>query len=309
MKLTVVTTLFKSADTIGEFHRRISEQARKISDDYEIIMVDDGSPDESLEIAKQISRNDPKVCVVELSRNFGHHKAIMAGLDHAQGDYVFLIDVDLEEAPEHLGEFFSLLQGSDDDVIYGYQNRRKGGFIKKHLGEVVWKIIDRLYVIKIPRNQCTVRLMRKEYVDALLLHRERSMVIGGLWVITGFRQAGIAIDKSSREESSYSFVHRVATLIDGVTSFSSSLLTGMVLFGFTVIVCVIVVGIWIVYQSIVHATPAGWASVLLSLWFLSGVIILSVGVVGLYVSKIYIETKNRPYVIVRRVHGKGDGVG
>jgi len=128
MKLSIVATLYKSGAYVEEFHRRASEAARRITDDYEIVIVDDGSPDNSLDIACAIARTDPHVRVIELSRNFGHHKAMMTGLDHARGELCFLIDSDLEEDPALLQEFFDKMQASDADVVYGFQDQRKGDF-------------------------------------------------------------------------------------------------------------------------------------------------------------------------------------
>ena len=126
MKLSIVTTLYKSAAHVEEFYRRASEAARRITDDYEIVMVDDGSPDNSLDIACAIAATDGRVRVVELSRNFGHHKALMTGLDHARGELCFLIDSDLEEDPALLGTFMDKMQSTDCDVVYGFQESRKG---------------------------------------------------------------------------------------------------------------------------------------------------------------------------------------
>ena len=130
MKLSIVTTLYKSSPYIDEFYVRISKEAQKITNDYEIIFVDDGSPDDSLLKVVALYERDSRVKVVELSRNFGHHKAIMTGLSCAKGDFVFLIDSDLEEAPELLGSFWNELQKEDDlDVVYGVQEKRKGGVV------------------------------------------------------------------------------------------------------------------------------------------------------------------------------------
>lgn len=132
MKLSIVTTLYKSSEYIDDFYQRISIEAYKITNDYEIIFVDDGSPDESLQKAIGLYQNDSKVKVIELSRNFGHHKAIMTGLSHAVGDYVFLIDSDLEEEPELLGRFWKELHKAEEiDVVYGVQETRKGGRFEK----------------------------------------------------------------------------------------------------------------------------------------------------------------------------------
>jgi putative glycosyltransferase len=302
MRLSVVTTLYKSAVHVEEFYRRASEAAGRITDDYEIVMVDDGSPDTSLDIACALAAKDGRVRVVELSRNFGHHKALMAGLDHAKGELCFLIDSDLEEDPALLGAFLEKMQSTDCDVVYGFQERRKGEALESAGGRIAWYWINKLYSIDIPVNQCTVRLMRREYVDALLLHRESNTIIGGLWVITGFRQVGIPIAKNHRKESSYSLLLRFVTLLNGITSFSTVPLNLMVGFGMIVSFISFAFGIFVILEKLIRNTAVGWASLIVSIWFMGGVIVFCLGVIGIYVSRIFVETKNRPYVIVRRIH-------
>lgn len=302
MKLSIVTTLYRSGPYVEEFHRRSSEAAQRITDDYEIVMVDDGSPDNSLEIACAIARNDPHVRVVELSRNFGHHKAMMAGLDHARGELCFLIDSDLEEDPALLSAFMEKMQLTDCDVVYGFQETRKGGILESTGGKIAWYWINKLYSIDIPINHCTVRLMRREYVDALLLHRESNTIIGGLWVITGFRQIGTPIVKGHRPDTSYSPLLRTAMFLRGITSFSTVPLNLMVIFGMAVSFVSFAFGIFVILQKIARNSAAGWASLIVSIWFIGGVIVFCLGIIGIYISRIFIETKNRPYVIVRRIH-------
>jgi putative glycosyltransferase len=308
MNLSIVTTLYKSGAFVEEFYRRASEAAQRITDDYEIVMVDDGSPDNSLDIACALARDDSRVRVVELSRNFGHHKALMTGLDHARGELCFLIDSDLEEDPALLVSFFETMQSSDCDVVFGYEKSRKGSTLKSKGGAIAWHLINWLLSIDVPRNHCTVRLMRREYVDALLLHRENNTVIGGLWVITGFRQIGAAISKEHRSETSYSFFLRFASLISGITSFSIVPLNLMVAFGMMVSLVSFAFGIFVVLEKLTYGTSAGWASLIVSIWFMGGIIVFCLGVIGIYISKIFIETKNRPYTIVRRVHNFASSV-
>lgn len=305
MKLSVVTTLYKSASYVEEFHRRASEAAQRITDDYEIVMVDDGSPDNSLDIACKLAQSDGRVRVVELSRNFGHHKALMAGLDHARGDLCFLTDSDLEEDPALLGAFFDKMQSTDCDVVYGYQETRKGDLLESVGGKIAWYWINKLYSIEIPQNHCTVRLMRREYVDALLLHRESNTIIGGLWVITGFRQLGVPFVKGHRQQTSYSFLLRLGTFVNGITSFSTVPLNLMVIFGMIVSVLAFAAGTFVALEKFIHNSAAGWASLIVSIWFMGGIIVFCLGIIGIYISRIFVETKNRPFVLVRRVHQRG----
>ena len=303
MKLSIVTTLYKSAPYVEEFHRRASSAARGITDDYEIVMVDDGSPDDSLAIACAIAKTDNRVRVVELSRNFGHHKALMTGLDHAQGDLCFLIDSDLEENPELLSTFLEKLQASGDDVVYGYQEDRKGDLGERLSGYVAYWLFKLLIGFPVPRNHITVRLMRRDYVDSLLRHRERQAVIGGLWIITGFRQQGIAVNKLSKGKSTYTLWRRWRMLVDSVASFSEMPLVGIFYLGIVISLLSGAVGLTLLIRKLFFGQVlAGWTSVMISVWILGGLLILCVGVVGIYISKIFIETKNRPYSIVRKVH-------
>jgi len=302
MKLSIVTTLYKTAPHVEEFHRRISEEATKITDDYEIIMVDDGSPDDSLQIALALVNRDPKLRVIEFSRNYGHHKAMMTGLEHVDGEYVFLIDVDLEEPPELLGRFYETMRGQQWDVVYGYQKQRKGNWFERYTGAFAWWLIDLLLPIEVPHNHSTVRLMTRDYARALTLHREHKTAIGGLWAITGFKQHGVEFVKGARRIRSYSFLGRLGMLLDGITSFSEVPLYGVFFIGFGILISAAIVGIYLIVLRLMGTVLEGWVSVMVSVWMLGGLAIFCIGVVGLYVSRIFIETKGRPYTIVRNVH-------
>ena len=305
MKLSVVTTLYRSAAYIEEFHERASRAARTISDEYEIVMVDDGSPDGSLRTASDIVRRDPRVRVIELSRNYGHHKAMMTGLEQARGDEIFLIDVDLEEPPELLERFHAAMREGEWDVVYGYQSRRKGRVLERWAGAAAWRLISLLLPIEIPQNHSTVRLMKRHYRDALVRHKEHKTAIGGLWVLTGFKQRGVEFTKGSRGASSYSFIKRLEMLLDSITSFSEVPLFIVFFLGLFILASSVVVGGWLVALRLSGTMLAGWVSVMVSVWMLGGLAIFSIGVVGLYVSRIFIETKNRPYTIIRSIHQQG----
>jgi putative glycosyltransferase len=205
---------------VEPFCARAREAARAVAEDYEVVLVNDGSPDDSLRIAVGLHETDPRLRVVDLSRNFGHHRAMMTGLDHARGDIVFLIDVDLEERPELLASFWDEMTRTGADVVYGVQARRKGSWFERTTGAVFFKLFNLLSPVPMPPNLCTVRLMTRRYVDALVAHRERQLVIGGLWAITGFDQVPMSVEKGSREGSSYGLAKRISVLVNAVTSFS-----------------------------------------------------------------------------------------
>lgn len=305
MKISVVTTLYNSASTVEEFYRRAAAAARAVTDDFEIVMVDDGSPDNSLDLACRLAKQDCRIRVVELSRNFGHHKALMTGLDHATGDLCFLIDSDLEEDPALLGQFLTELKANDADVIYGYQVERKGDVAERIAGRLAYTLFNALLPHPVPLNAVTVRLMKREYVDSLLLHREQQTVIGGLWVLTGYKQLGVPVNKLSRRKSTYSLWRRWLTLIDSITAFSETPLVGIFYLGLGISCLSALVGAWLLIRKfLIGSVLEGWVSVMISVWFLGGMLIFCVGIIGIYISKIFIETKGRPYTIVRKVHAQ-----
>lgn len=301
--LSIVTTLYNSEKSVETFCREAIAAAERITPHFEIVMVDDGSPDRSLALACDLAAKDARIKVVELSRNFGHHKALMTGLMHATGDYCFLIDSDLEERPALLGQFWDKLKSSDVDVVYGYQATRVGSFFRRLSGDVAFWLFDHLISPKIPANHITVRLMRRPYVDSLLLHKEQQTVIGGLWVITGYRQVGMPVDKVMRDETTYSFLRRWHVLIDSITSFSEKPLVAIFYLGLGISALSGVCAAGLLLRWLFGGVGVpGWLSVMISVWLLGGIAIFCMGLIGIYLSKIFIETKNRPYTIVRDVH-------
>ncbi|MBO6900915.1 MAG: glycosyltransferase family 2 protein [Rhizobiaceae bacterium] len=306
MKLSIVTTLYKSEATVAAFVARATAAAHAITDDYEIVMVDDGSPDRSLEIAIGLVGSNPHLRVVELSRNFGHHKALMTGLQQAKGDYCFLIDSDLEEAPELLGSFWEILHSEDKDVVYGMQERRAGSLFRRWTGAIAYRVFDWLLAAKIPTNHLTVRLMRRNYVDALLLHRETQLIIGGLWAITGFRQLGQRVDKTVKVGTTYRPMQLWSIFLDSITNFSAKPLVAIFYVGLLIFMTSMAVSLWLLFRWAAYGVSVeGWVSVMLSVWVLGGLAILFIGVIGIYLSKIFLETKGRPLSIIRLIHGNG----
>jgi putative glycosyltransferase len=303
-KLSIVTTLYQSESYIREFYERITKNSDKITDDYEIIFVNDGSPDGSLEQAVALHQQDTRVCVIDLSRNFGHHKAMMTGLSYAKGEYVFLIDVDLEEEPELLKNFWDELMKNDEvDVVYGVQKKRKGNWFEKITGELFYRLINLLSGIGVPKNLVTARLMRKNYVDALVQYREQEIFLAGIWVVTGFNQVGIGIKKHSHSETTYNLTRKIQILINSITSFSNKPLVYIFYMGLIITLFSLFTVLYLVARKLLFGISfEGWTSIVASIWLLGGLIIFSIGVVGIYLSKIFIETKNRPYVSIKKMY-------
>ena len=304
MELSIVTTLYKSAQYIEEFYSRITNSAERIVSSHEIVFIDDGSPDNSLEIALRLHELDKRVRVIELSRNFGHHKAIMTGLTYAKGDLVFLMDVDLEEEPEVLKDFYELITNTPEiDVVYALLEQRKGGLVEKLGGSLFYGIFNHFSSHHIDKRIGMARLMKRNYVNALISHRDKEAFLAGLWAITGFHQLPAMIRKSSRGISSYSTKKRIALMVNALTSFSSLPLAYIFYLGAALLFLSTIGGIyqicrWLFYGDILQ----GWLSIVLSIWFMGGISIFCIGLVGIYLAKIFMEVKDRPYTTVRRVY-------
>lgn len=305
MRLSIVTTLYRSAPYLREFHRRIVAEAAKITDDYELLLVNDGSPDDSLEVALSLLETDARVRVIDLSRNFGHHKAMMTGLANARGRLVFLLDCDLEEDPELLGLFYRELLRSGADVVYGVQDKRKGAFFERITGAVFYRLINLLSHYPIPANVLVARLMTQRYVAALVEHRDREVFILGLWAITGYRQLPVTVRKHAKGSSAYTLPRKLSILVNAVTAFSNLPLVFIFYLGLAIMAISGAGAVYLLLQRIFfHTYVAGWPSLIVSIWLLGGTTIFCLGILGIYLSKVFTETKQRPYTIVRHIYEK-----
>ncbi len=288
-----------------EWYRRTKESIGSLTEDYEIIFVNDGSEDNSLDIVQSLIRENHRIKVIDLSRNFGHHEAMMTGLNFAKGDYIFLIDSDLEEQPEWLLSFKEQMEKSKCDVVYGVQAKRKGGFIERYGGKAFDYFFRFCTGFGLPAAVVTARLMTKSYVNALLKYKERELFLLGIWHLTGFYQEPQVVKKLSCSETTYSFGLRLQLMINAITSFSNRPLMGIFYFGLFLSVGAFASGLYLLINKLFGSEipVLGWTSVMISIWLLSGLIILFLGVIGIYLSKVFSESKQRPLTIVRQIYG------
>lgn len=308
MKISIVTTLYNSSAHIVEFYQRLLNTVKKIGAEYQIIFVDDGSPDNSLDIAVEIFNNDANITIVELSRNFGHHKSMMTGLEYATGDYVLMIDSDLEEAPELLEVYWKkMCEHKDADVVYGKLLKRKGSVWERLTGGLFYRLLNFLSGENMPADIAFSRLLRKNYVSNLLRFKEREMYIGGLWHITGFNQIPVVVTKFSKGTSSYTFRKKAEMLLNAITAFSSMPLRMIFHLGIFMLLFSIALIIFFSVRKFIYAdVVSGWTSMIVVILFMSGIIILSLGVIAIYMSKIFNEVKNRPYTIIRSLYARNE---
>ena len=229
----------------------------------------------------------------------------MTGLAHAKGELVFLIDSDLEEEPEWLEAFAQQMKQDSCDVVYGVQERRKGNWFERWSGQWFYRFFKALTGLALPENVVTTRLMSRRYVDALLCHQEREVFMAGLWHITGFDQRPQVIKKHHTSETTYTFRRKMSLLVNSVTSFSNAPLVSIFYIGVAISLFALAYIVYLVTHWLFLAKPmSGWTSVMASIWLLGGMVISFIGVVGIYLSKIFSETKQRPYTIVRQIYAK-----
>jgi putative glycosyltransferase len=303
--LSIVTTMYYSESFITEFYRRSSEAAAAVSASYEIVFVNDGSPDNSLENARALVEKDARVRVIDLSRNFGQHRAIMVGLEYARGRHVFLIDCDLEEDPLKLPEFFAEMKKTKADVVYGVENDRKGGVVRRLGGAWFWYFFNLVSEVSVIPNMITSRIMSRRYVDALLRFRDRELFIDGIFFLAGFSQIPMMVEKKGRSGSSYTFRKRISLLVSAVTSFSSKPLVFVFYIGLAIsLIAGIEAMILIIKRLFLDEYLLGWSSVIVSIWLMGGIGIFCLGLIGIYLAKVFQEVKNRPLSIIRDIYEK-----
>lgn len=303
MKLSIVSTLYYSESYIEEFCKRIVKVIPVEFSEFEIILVDDGSPDSSINMALEIQKEIQQIRIVELSRNFGHHKAMLTGIGIADGDFIFSIDIDLEEKPELLESFWSeYLKDKSVDLLYGVANQRKGGYFEKNSGFFFYKILNKISGVKIPENTLMAKLMTRQFSKELLRFRDKNVFLGGIMILTGFNQKPVECDKNHKGSTTYSLHLKLSQAINSIASLSSKPLYIISYIGILLSLFSVIYIIYLIINKLFFSSPiSGWTSTMISIYFIGGIILSSVGIVGLYISKIFEEVKDRPYTIIKKI--------
>ncbi len=304
--LSIVTTVYNSEKYILEFYKRSLKTAEEYFNNLEIIFVNDGSPDRSSSIVRDLCNKDPRIKLIELSRNFGHHKAIMTGLSYAQGDLIWLLDSDLEEEPEWLKGFYAEFKSNQVDLVYGVQKNRRGNLIDRVTGKIYYSLISFISNIKHPQKGTTTSsLMSARYKNSLCEYKEQNFVLSGLYALTGYRQIPYEVNKKNNSPSTYTFITKMRLIIDAITSLSAFPLVATFYFGISIFIASILWTIYVIHGWLSQSSPVpGWTSVMVSIWMIGGILIAIQGLIGIYISRIFIETKNRPYTIIREIYSK-----
>ena len=304
-RISILTSLFCSEPYIQELYDRSRATVEKITEDYEIVFVDDGSPDEGNAVVKRIIQEDPRVRLIELSKNFGQHRALLAGLEHVRGELVFMIDSDLEEDPPLLETFYHKMTGDGEeiDVVYGVMKELKGGLLERLPGAVFYTIMNRISEVPVPRNAMGARLMTSDFAKSLLEYDEAQPFLGGIMALAGYKQVGVLCEKGSKPVTSYKLRRKVNLAVNALLSFSTKPLTWILACGCVITLAALLGAAGIALRGGSGAGEnTGWEWILVSVWLLGGLVIISVGVVGLYVGRVFGQVKRRPNTIIRKIH-------
>jgi polyisoprenyl-phosphate glycosyltransferase len=307
--ISIVIPAYNEEDGIAEVYRRITEASGTWGEEYEILIIDDGSRDQTLSICEQIGSVDPRMKAVSLSRNFGHQAAVSAGLMYARGSTVAVMDADLQDPPEELFRFFEKIR-EGWDVVYAIRKKRKEGILKRACYSAYYRILRKLAVLDIPLDAGDFCVMRGEVVDAINKLPERNRFVRGLRSWVGFRQTGLAYERQSRfaGEPKYTFSKLVKLAFDGITNFSYRplqfiMLMGLILAGFSLLGAFFVVFQYIANWTIDGFNPRnarGWTSTIFIILFFSAANLTCMGILGEYLGRLFEEVKHRPIWIVRK---------
>lgn len=302
MKISVVIPVYGCRAALNELYSRLVNTLQLITNDYEIILVNDSCPQNSWEVIENICEKDIHVIGLELSRNFGQMKAILAGLDHCCGDWIVVMDCDLQDRPEEIVNLYNkAMEGYD--VVFARRKKRRDSRLKTLAANIFYKTYEFATDGNYDSAVCNFSIAKKIVIDNYCSMREehRGYVMYIKWL--GFKQATIDVERNERYEgkSSYDFKRKVQMAMELLTSQSDKVLKYAVGFGFFIsFISVIVLIVLVIRYFTVNITP-GWTSIVASNFLLGGLIIMTIGIVGIYVGNIFMQTKDRPLYVVRQI--------
>ena len=307
--LSIVVPCFNEEACLGTLHQRLSAAARESAgDDYEIVLVNDGSRDGSWAMMQQVAAADRHVVAINLSRNYGHQLALTAGLDLCRGDHVLIIDADLQDPPELLGGMLECMRSNNADVVYGVRKSRVGETaFKRATAHGFYRLLSRATDVDIPLDAGDFRLMSRRALDALLAMPEQARFIRGMVAWIGFKQLPFAYDRAERfaGETKYPLGKMIRFALDALTGFSSAPLklashAGMALSAGSVLLIAYIAYAWAVGRNV-----PGWTSLMLIVVIVGAVQMFVLALMGEYIGRLYNESKRRPLYIVQDVAGGG----
>ena len=300
--ISVITPVYGCARALPELYERLVKTLTSITENFDIIMVNDQSPDEAWDVILQLAAKDPRVKGIKLSRNFGQHRAITAGLDYADGEWVVVMDCDLQDQPEEIIKLYNKAQ-EGYDVVFGRRAERKDTFFKKFTSKMYSKTLEFLSGMKSDESTANFSIISKNVVKYFRKMREQNRGYAPFVTWLGFRRVNIDIEHAPRAygRSSYSFRKLVSLAVDTIVAHSNKPLRLSIEFGFLMTFFSILYAFWLIIKYFIYSVPVpGWTSVMVSIYFIGGLLFANLGILGLYIGKIFNETKDRPLYVVAK---------
>lgn len=306
-KISVIVSCYNEEKAIPYFYEEIVKVSTNMKElDFEFLFVDDGSKDRTLEIIKELSNKDNRVRYISFSRNFGKEAAMFAGLEHAKGDYITLMDADLQDPPSLLPEMYRLIKEDGYDTVGTRRVTRKGEPpIRSFFARKFYKIINRMSKVEMVDGARDYRLMTRQVVDSIISLKEYNRYSKGLFSFVGFKTKWLEYENIERVagETKWSFWKLFKYAIEGIIAFTTVPLSIASIFGLLFCLCAFIAIIVILFKTIIFGDPvAGWPSMVCIILFTSGVQLLCIGIMGQYLAKTYLETKNRPIYIIKEIN-------
>ena len=302
----VVPIYFEEENIFPLYERLIGVVSKEMNLDYEIIFVNDGSKDDSVQNIKQLIEQDQNIRLLNFSRNFGHQVAVTAGLEHTEGEVVVIIDADLQDPPELIRDMYEKYK-QGYDVVYAKRKSRAGeSFFKKKTAKLFYRVLDFMSDVDIPLDTGDYRLMSRRVVEQLNNMPEKNRFIRGLVTWVGYQQTYVEYNRDERHagETGYSLSKMIKFSLDGITSFSTFPLKIATIFGVGISGISFIYILRIIYLKLfTEKTIQGWSSIMVSNLFLGGIILLTLGILGEYIGRIYTELKSRPQYIIKDKYG------
>jgi glycosyltransferase involved in cell wall biosynthesis len=301
--LSIVIPVFNEAENLHTLHARLSGAMARLGIDYEIVLVDDGSQDQSPDILKRLEAEDHRIVVVEFARNFGHQVAISAGLEHSRGRVVCIMDADLQDPPEVLHTFLAKWQ-EGWEVVYAIRTERKEWWGKRFAYAAFYRLLQRISNIHIPLDAGDFCVMDRRVVDELVGMPERNRFVRGIRSWVGFKQIGVPYERQARHAGSpkYTFRKLLYLALDGLISFSHTPLRIITILGFVVSALSFLVAMtYVIKKLFLGIGVPGFTTLVVSIFFLAGIQLMTIGVIGEYIGRISDEVKHRPLYVARRV--------
>jgi len=299
--ISVIIPAYNEADNINIIAKRVSEQLAEIGD-YEILFIDDGSTDETLNKIKEIAKDGNNIKYISFSRNFGHQKALKAGLDNAKGDCAITIDADMQHPPELMKEMIDRWKEGYDVVYTIRKDTSDTNLMKRVTSRLFYSIVNKISDVDIPLGAADFRLLDRKVVNELKKFQENWLFIRGIVSWLGFKQSGIeyTVQRRHSGKSKYSISKMISFAVQGITSFSILPLRISIVLGFIFSICSFLFAIYAIYAKyILNVAIVGWTSILISVLFLGGIQLIFLGILGEYLGKMFIESKNRPNYIIK----------